>query len=562
MNMANDAINNELITSTPLSSSLSVGSIATNYAIFFSFLSLFFIIVICVLCCCCICCKSLYKNSVNKSNDDIDDKENHNLFKRRFDVIPFDSIYANDGAEFIETFKNSSNKSNEFFGIDEYIVSELTKEKSNEKQKNHKRYCCCRSKKNKQSNDLENNDSKMVENKIDDTKTNDNKTGDNKIDENKHDTKTNDNKTNDSNTNENKNDAKINDIKTDENTNDFKTNSMNSIGESKQLMKPLLKTSGSSVNVNKIKSIMNDTFKIESTATSNTTPKKIYLHYSFDNMSDNSGSLGAATVLANITDDSKNVFRDLEAFVEIVIRMTNPKEVIILLKISSPGGYAYKFELAYTHLMRLRNAGFQIIALIDDICASGGYMLASACNTIICSEYATIGSIGVITTVTNYNEFIRKIGFTQKTITTGLYKNPCPGGEPLEQQQLDLINESVQETLVTFRDIVQKSRNLSNDEIKDVLSAKVWYGKAAVEKKLIDQVCSSNEYLSELAKNKDNRIFIICHVKTKNKSSLRSLMNVFMKSTIKSLMSVLVKIIDSPNAVRDTNEFNYLNKIV
>src|SRR5205814_6628531 len=120
--------------------------------------------------------------------------------------------------------------------------------------------------------------------------------------------------------------------------------------------------------------------------------------------------------------------------------------------------------LAHTNLLRLKKAGFQLIALIDDLCASGGYMLASACDMIICAEYATIGSIGVAATIGNYHGASQKIGVIQKTIATGPYKRPCPPCEPLEEQDIQRVNESIQETMTIFKDIVQKARKLTEEE--------------------------------------------------------------------------------------------------
>jgi serine protease SohB len=246
---------------------------------------------------------------------------------------------------------------------------------------------------------------------------------------------------------------------------------------------------------------------------------KVYLHYSFDNMNNDGDDNSTSTVLGNITDDTKNVFRDLEAFVNIVLKTMDPMETVILLKISSPGGHAYKFELAYTHLMRLRHAGFTLIALIDDICASGGFMLATACNRILCSKFAIVGSIGVVASMYNYHALSQKIGVVEKTITTGPYKRPFPTAEPIEQEHIDRVVESINEALKVFRDIVQESRKLSDEEMKDILSAKVWYGEMALKKKLVDRIISSNAYLDQLI-DTGNHVWLVCRRRTESKSTL------------------------------------------
>jgi serine protease SohB len=477
----------------------STGYIATNYAILFSFLLLFSILFMCIMLCCGLCCRSCFKDCCgsNKKNN----KKEQNYFKRRFDVIEYESIYTNDKAKMIKSITSKNKAPDTFFGIDKRIASKLENNdqyKVNAVSKKRNCFCsCCRCKQKK--NDV----------------INDNK----KDNENKNDTKPNDDHKKD---NENKNDGKIDNEKKDNN-----------------VMNDDQKNNDNKTNIEKNESVQK---------------KKIYLHYSFDNMSEHENN-GASTVLANINDDTKNVFRDLEAFVDVVIRIMDPSVVIVLLKISSPGGYAYQFELAYTHLIRLKKAGFRLIGLVDDICASGGYMLACACDTIISAKYAILGSIGVVTTITNYYELAQKIGLSQKTITTGSYKRPCPPGEPLDSKDIDRVNESVQDSLIIFKEIVQKSRNLSEDELKDVLNANVWYGRKALEKRLVDNICSSNEYLNELSKNEENnQIFLVCHKSSKHKSPLLSILENSVKYSIERMFMIIV------NIVRSSSTENY-NKI-
>src|SRR5579863_4607842 len=85
----------------------STGYIATNYAILFSFLLLFSILFMCIMLCCGLCCRSCFKDCCgsNKKNN----KKEQNYFKRRFDVIEYESIYTNDKAKMIKSI-TSKNK--------------------------------------------------------------------------------------------------------------------------------------------------------------------------------------------------------------------------------------------------------------------------------------------------------------------------------------------------------------------------------------------------------------------------------------------------------------------
>ena len=485
------------IDSTVIVNKVSVKDIATTYAIYFTFLTVFIMLFLCVFVCCVASCSKDNKN-INKNS----------FFKKRFDLIRYTSIYTSDRSAIIANIRAfnqesldanqctanqcTDNASGKMFGINKRIAKEL---KIYTQKNKYNCFGCCRSHTSiKSDHDIKTSSDQIPKNI----------------------------NTNSFNGKEHKKDIPESD----------KTILLHDDMLTEKIDDTVVQSMEIKTNESKISVVKNATTSADN---------KIYLHYSFDNMNDSNDS-GANTVLANINDDSQNVFRDLEAFVNIVLKTVDPKEVVILLKISSPGGYAYKFELAYTHLMRLRSAKFQLIALVDDICASGGYMLASACNTIICAEYANIGSIGVVASMYNYYDLIKKIGVVEKTLTTGAYKRPFPSGEPFEQEHTDRVNESIQEVLEIFKNIVQKSRNLTDDEIKEILSAKVWYGKKALEKKLVDRICSSSEYLDELLLTK-NQVFLVCRKPLKDELSfVQSLLKLSVPALLSYIPTLMTKL--------------------
>lgn len=253
--------------------------------------------------------------------------------------------------------------------------------------------------------------------------------------------------------------------------------------------------------------------KHEQNQTQKIQQKQIYILYSFDNM--NKRSKSTSKFLNPISQEENDEFDDLNCFVNILLETfkskSNPNnqnnqnnQIHILLKILSPGGVAYKFEHAYLSLLRLKANGFKITALIDEIAASGGYMLASACDKIVCSKYATIGSVGVIAQVYNWSEFGKKIGIEEKTFTTGSHKNIFPSGSTYTDTDVERMNESLNEVFEVFKDIVQSSRNLNENQLNEVLKAKTFHGFDAIKYNLVDEIKLSDEYINELIKQHDS----------------------------------------------------------
>lgn len=255
-----------------------------------------------------------------------------------------------------------------------------------------------------------------------------------------------------------------------------------------------------------------------------TLPKTKYLLYTFNNLSNSS-----------FFDE----FEKLQNFVDITINTCDPKSFEILLKISSPGGVAYQFEKAYSSLMRLKNKGYKLTALIDDVCASGGYMLACACDKIIASQYAKVGSVGVrADTINCYTLLKDKLGVEYKTFKTGDYKDIIPFGDKCIDDDIHRMRELLHDTLLDFANIVKTQRNLSDDQMKTILLAKVWNGEVAKTHGLIDDIELPNSYIETLAASTSGEIFVITS-DDKNESTLKDLLNMSYDNLIKAFYNCL-----------------------
>jgi signal peptide peptidase SppA len=241
--------------------------------------------------------------------------------------------------------------------------------------------------------------------------------------------------------------------------------------------------------------------------------KKKYMYYSFNNL-DKSEKLGAYIDMPNR--QKNDPFNDLESFVNVVLKTCNPYEFEILLHISSPGGIAYQFECAYTNLLRLKKKGFNVTILIDDICASGGYMLACAGNKIVASPYSKIGSIGVIASYPNYYGLATKIGIDNLTFKTGKYKGGFPCGTQYTDENIENENELIGEIFNDFKNIVLSAR--PDVDIEKVFTGRVWPGIKAKELNLIDDLSTSHDYLDELSIA--NEIYLVVNKPDKKNTGL------------------------------------------
>lgn len=173
----------------------------------------------------------------------------------------------------------------------------------------------------------------------------------------------------------------------------------------------------------------------------------------------------------------------------------------VVLRLESGGGMVHSYGLASSQLARIRQAGIPLTICIDKVAASGGYMMACIGTKIISAPFAILGSIGVVAQLPNVNRLLKKHDIDFEVLTAGEYKRTLTVfGENTEkgrekfQQDLDITHDLFKNFVASYRP------QLSIDE---VATGEVWLGIAALDKQLVDELKTSDEYLSDRAKTAD-----------------------------------------------------------
>jgi len=183
----------------------------------------------------------------------------------------------------------------------------------------------------------------------------------------------------------------------------------------------------------------------------------------------------------------------------------------VLLRLQSGGGLVSSYGLAASQLVRIRQAGIPLTICIDKIAASGGYMMACIGNKIISSPFAVLGSIGVVAQLPNLHRWLNKYDIDFEVLTSGEHKrtltvfgkNTEKGREKF-QQDLDVTHQ-------LFKDFVARYR--PKLDIDKVATGEVWLGISALENQLVDELQTSDEYLT--SKTKDGDIYHLQYLKRK-----------------------------------------------
>jgi serine protease SohB len=202
----------------------------------------------------------------------------------------------------------------------------------------------------------------------------------------------------------------------------------------------------------------------------------------------------------------------------------------VVLRLESGGGMVHSYGLASSQLARIRQAGIPLTICIDKVAASGGYMMACIGTRIISAPFAILGSIGVVAQLPNVNRLLKKHDIDFEVLTAGEYKrtltvfgeNTDKGREKF-QQDLDITHELFKNFVASYRPQLQ---------IDEVATGEVWLGMAALDKQLVDELKTSDEYLSERAKTAE-----VFHLHYAERKSLQERVGLAATSSVDRLVT-------------------------
>lgn len=180
-----------------------------------------------------------------------------------------------------------------------------------------------------------------------------------------------------------------------------------------------------------------------------------------------------------------------------LLSLATPTDEVVL-RLESGGGMVHSYGLASSQLARIRQAGVPLTVCIDKVAASGGYMMACIGEKIISAPFAILGSIGVVAQLPNVNRLLKKHDIDFEVLTAGEYKRTLTVfGENTEKGR-EKFQEDLDITHQLFKNFVSRYR--PQLAIDDVATGEVWLGVAALDKQLVDELQTSDEYLATKAK--------------------------------------------------------------
>lgn len=159
----------------------------------------------------------------------------------------------------------------------------------------------------------------------------------------------------------------------------------------------------------------------------------------------------------------------------------------VAITINSPGGSPVQSRLIY---QRIRDLALEknktVLVFVEDVAASGGYMIAVAGDEIIADPSSIVGSIGVVSASFGFQDLIAKLGIERRVHTAGENKAVLDPFKPEKPEDVERLKSLQLEVHQTFIDLVKSRRGTKLADDPDLFTGVFWTGKRGYALGLVD----------------------------------------------------------------------------
>jgi protease-4 len=177
----------------------------------------------------------------------------------------------------------------------------------------------------------------------------------------------------------------------------------------------------------------------------------------------------------------------------------------VILRINSPGGSPVQAGQIHDEIRRLRAKYPQVplYAVVDDICASGGYYVAAAADRIYVDKASIVGSIGVLMDGFGFTQTMQKLGVERRLLTAGENKGFLDPFSPVDPKQEAYARQMLEEIHGQFINVVKQGRGKRLKETPEMFSGLVWSGEKSIQLGLADGLGSVESVARDVIKAED-----------------------------------------------------------
>jgi protease-4 len=174
----------------------------------------------------------------------------------------------------------------------------------------------------------------------------------------------------------------------------------------------------------------------------------------------------------------------------------------VILRINSPGGSPVQAGIINDEIKRQRklHPDIPLYAVIEDICASGGYYIAVAADKIYVDKASIVGSIGVLMDGFGFTGTMQKLGVERRLLTAGENKAILDPFSPINPKHQAFAQGMLDEIHQQFITVVREGRGKRLKETPEMFSGLFWSGETSIKMGLADAIGNSDYVAREVIK--------------------------------------------------------------
>ena len=176
-----------------------------------------------------------------------------------------------------------------------------------------------------------------------------------------------------------------------------------------------------------------------------------------------------------------------------------PRARAVALIINSPGGSPSQSHLIFRRIRQLaEEKKIPVLAFVEDVGASGGYLLACAADEIVCNDFSIVGSIGVVGASFGFHDLMEKVGIERRLYTSGDRKvmlDPFLPEKPDDVKRIKAIQKDIHDHFIAL--VKERRGSRLNGPDKTLFSGEFWTAQKAIELGLADRIGDMRSTLRE-----------------------------------------------------------------
>jgi len=189
---------------------------------------------------------------------------------------------------------------------------------------------------------------------------------------------------------------------------------------------------------------------------------------------------------------TKTLSREIDA----VLTVARPEQDEVVLRLQSSGGAVTGYGLAAAEIARLRDRKIRVTASVDQVAASGGYMMACAADRIVAAPFALVGSIGVVAQTPNLHRLLKKNDIDFEELTAGEFKRSISLFGEITPAGREHALGKIEDIHATFKNFVAERR--PGVDLAKVANGDVWLASEALALGLVDALSTGDDLLFRL----------------------------------------------------------------